>query len=157
MVKCELWKNDSALFNLASSSKTPYTVEPLPDRLANFAPLSNNFCLIAPISGYAGITIFSKSFSKNLNVRKFFLIKSANLGIMFSDFNLFLICAYAHFVLIDISGMTNNNFSFRFILTGVSLNPVSSPICDPPFIKKGTSTPILDPIFSSSLTSNPIL
>jgi hypothetical protein len=83
MVKCELRKYDLALFAQALLSNIPNTVEPLPDRLAKFAPLSSNLCLIDPISGYAGITIFSKSFSKNLNERKSFLIKCAKLGILF--------------------------------------------------------------------------
>ena len=61
MVKCELWKNDSALFNLASSSKTPYTVEPLPDRPAYNAPKFCSIDLILPISGYVSCITRSKS------------------------------------------------------------------------------------------------
>ncbi|GIS53444.1 hypothetical protein Ct9H90mP29_04860 [bacterium] len=57
-------KYDSADIALLSSSNIPYTVEPEPDRLANRDPQDSSFFFIFPISGYAGTTIDSKSFSK---------------------------------------------------------------------------------------------
>ena len=70
MVLWEFRKNNSASFAIASSLKIPYTVEPLPDKLENKAPNSRIFFFILPISGYAGITIRSKSFSKNFGEEK---------------------------------------------------------------------------------------
>ena len=74
-------KNNLASLAEASSSKIPYTVEPLPDRLANRAPNSSSFRLMAPISGYAGITIRSKSFSKISSEELSPLKKPTKLGI----------------------------------------------------------------------------
>ena len=64
-------KYENAFSNKTSSIKIPNTVEPEPDRLAYCAPNAQSCSFISPISGYAGITIDSKSFSISLSLLKF--------------------------------------------------------------------------------------
>jgi hypothetical protein len=58
-----VWYNESKC-NFAELAidpflKIPYTVEPLPDKLAYIAPKSINAVFLSPIFGYAGKTIVS--------------------------------------------------------------------------------------------------
>ena len=83
---------------------------------------------MTPISGYAGTTIDSKSFSKSSKWIFPFFIKSGKLIVSRGLSKIFLNFSYAHDVLINNFGITNKYLPGICTFRGFSILPIPFPI-----------------------------